>query len=216
MEKAFKERTKLVRGIITEKPYKIISAKQIITDDEKEAKEFYKKALKDNQEGVMMKNLEDPYKPGRRVGNMIKVKPEERDLDLVITGAEYGCGKRSGWMSSFILSCQNERGEFLEIGKMGTGIKEKEGDNIMTFAELTKILKPHIIKESGKSVTIKPRIVLSVTYQEIQRSPNYKSGFALRFPTFVALRPDKKPTDIATLKEVAEDYNKQKNRWKYG
>ena len=56
-----------------------------------------------------MKNLDAIYKPGRRVGNMVKIKPEERDLDLVITGAEYGTGKRSGWISSFILSCKDEK-----------------------------------------------------------------------------------------------------------
>ena len=216
MEKTFEERTKIVRKIVTDKPYKIISAKQIITDDEKEAKEFYKEALKDNQEGVMMKNLDSPYRSGRRVGNMVKVKPEDRDLDLVITGAEYGTGKRSGWMSSFSLSCRDAEGNFLEIGKMGTGIKEKEGEGDMTFAELTKILAPHVTKEEGKNATIKPKVVLSATYQEIQRSPNYKSGFALRFPTFIALRPDRKPEDVATLKEVAKDYERQKNRWKFG
>ena len=55
-----------------------------------------------------MKNLDAPYKPGRRVGNMLKIKPQEKDLDLVITGAEYGTGKRSGWLSSFIVSCYDE------------------------------------------------------------------------------------------------------------
>jgi len=219
MDEPFKKRSEIVSRIIINKPYKIIRAKQIITDNEKKAEEFYKKALSDNQEGIMMKNLAAPYQPGRRVGNMIKIKPEEKDLDLVITGAEYGAGKSSGWMSSFILSCRDEKGNFLEIGKMGTGIKEKENEkneNNMTFAELTKMLKPYVIKESGKEVKIKPKIVISVTYQEIQRSPNYKSGFALRFPAFVALRPDRKPNDISTLKEVEEDYKKQKRNWQYG
>jgi DNA ligase-1 len=125
LEKPFQERTELLKKIITEKPYKIIRAKQIITSDITKAKEFYKQSLKDRQEGVMMKKLDAPYKPGRRVGQMIKIKPDERDLDLVITGAEYGTGKRSGTLSSFYLSCKREN-EYLEIGKMSTGIKEKE------------------------------------------------------------------------------------------
>ncbi|HUW43872.1 MAG TPA: ATP-dependent DNA ligase [Bacillota bacterium] len=216
LDDAFEKRTKLLRKIVTNHPYKIITSKQLITGDEKKAEEFYKKALKANQEGIMMKNMKSPYRPGRRVGNMIKMKPEERDLDLVITGAEYGTGKRSGWMSSFILSCQGKnKGEYLEIGKMGTGIKEK-AEKGMSFDQLTKLVKPHIIEEKGKTVKIKPKIVLAVTYQEIQRSPNYNSGFALRFPRFTALRPDKPLSEITTLNEIKKDFENQKRNWRYG
>lgn len=163
-----------------------------------------------------MKNLQAVYQPGRRVGQMIKVKPEEKDLDLVITGAEYGAGKRYGWMSSFILSCKEKKtGKFLEIGKMGTGIKEKEEEGT-SFKELTEKLKPLITEEKGKTVQIKPKIVISVTYQEIQRSPNYNSGWALRFPRFVALRPDKPVSEISTLEEIEKDFEKQKRNWQYG
>jgi DNA ligase-1 len=212
----YKDRAKLVRKIIKKHPYKIIPSKLIITSNEKKAEKFYKAALRDNQEGIMMKNLETIYQPGKRVGHMLKVKPEERDLDLVITGAEYGTGKRSGWMSSFILSCKGKkRGEFLEVGKMGTGIKEK-GDLGVSFGELTKKLTPLITEEKGKKVKIKPKIVISVTYQEIQRSPNYNSGWALRFPRFTALRPDKPLSEVADLKEVEKDFKNQKRNWRYG
>jgi len=222
LEKPFEKRTKLLRKIITNHPYKIISSRQLITGDENKAKEFYKKALKNNQEGVMMKNLSSPYKPGRRVGNMVKMKPEERDLDLVITGAEYGTGKRSGWLSSFILSCKGKnRGEYLEVGKVGTGIKEKsasgkDGEEEITFESLTKLIKPLIIKEKGRLVSVKPKIVVAVTYQEIQKSPNYNSGWALRFPRFTALRPDKPLSEIATLEEIKKDFLRQKRNWRYG
>jgi len=216
IDEPYEKRAKLVRELVKNQPYKIISSKMIITDDEDKAEKFYKQALKNRQEGVMMKNLQAIYQPGRRVGQMIKVKPEERDLDLVITGAEYGAGKRSGWMSSFILSCAgNKKGEFLEIGKMGTGIKEKEEEG-MSFKELTEKLKPLIISEKGKSVKIKPKIVVSVTYQEIQRSPNYNSGWALRFPRFMSLRPDKSASEISTLKEIEKDFADQKRNWRYG
>lgn len=215
----FKKRAKLIRNILKDQPYKIISSKQIITDSVKESEQFYKKALKDHQEGVMMKNLDAPYKPGRRVGNMLKIKPEEKDLDLVIIGAEYGTGKRSGWLSSFDLGCRgNKKGEYLNVGKVGTGIKEKQSENEedISFENLTKKLKPYIIKEKGKSVTIKPKIVVSVTYQEIQRSPNYKSGYALRFPRFTALRPDKPLSEIADVKEIKENFETQKRNYVYG
>ncbi len=214
LEEPFKKRTALIKKIIRNHPYKIIHAKQIITGNIKKAKEFYKKALKDNQEGIMMKNLNAPYKPGRRVGNMLKIKPEERDLDLVITGAEYGTGKRSGWMSSFILSCRKGN-KYLEVGKVGTGIKEKSEQGV-SFEELTKKLKPLIIKEEGKKVWFKPKIIVSVTYQEIQKSPNYNSGWALRFPRFTALRIDKPLSEITTLEEIEIDFKHQKKNYRYG
>ena len=217
LDESFEKRTKLLRKIVKDYPYKIISSKQIITSDEKEAKKFYKKAIKDNQEGIMMKSLKAEYKPGRRVGHMLKIKPEERDLDLVITGAEWGTGKRSGWLSSFILSCKGKKsGEYLEIGKVGTGVKEKASEGI-SFEELTKLLRPLIVKEKGKNVKVKPKIVVSVTYQEIQKSPNYNSGWALRFPRFTALRVgDKFISEIADIEEVIEDFKLQKRNYRYG
>lgn len=207
LDESFTKRSELLRKIISNQPYKIIAAKQIITGDLVEAEKFYKEALKNHQEGVMMKTLDAGYKPGKRVGQMLKIKPDERDFDLVITGAEYGTGKRSGWMSSFILSCK-DKDEYKEIGKVGTGIKEKSELGV-SFDELTELLKPLIIKEEGKEVSLKPKIVVSVHYQEIQVSPNYSSGFALRFPRITALRLDRDVFDIATLKDVEEDFKKQ-------
>ncbi len=213
IKEPFEKRAQLIRKIIKETPYKIISSKQIITDNLKKAEEFYKKALKDNQEGVMMKNLSAVYQPGNRVGHMLKVKPSEKDLDLVITGAEYGTGKRSGWLSSFTLSCKGkEEGKYLEIGKVGTGIKEKDEQEGVSFNELNDLLKPLIIKEEGKDVKISPKIVVAITYQEIQQSPNYSSGWALRFPRITALRPDKPLSEIASLEDVERDVENQRKR----
>jgi DNA ligase 1 len=221
LEKPFEERAKLVREIVTNKPYKIISSKQIITSDEKKAKEFYKEALKNNQEGIMMKNLKAPYKPGRRVGYMLKMKPEEKDLDLVVTGAEYGKGKRSGWFSSFIISCKGKNsGEYLEVGKVGTGMVEKEeskeDNEKVSFHELTEKIKPLITKEEKDRVFIKPKIIVAITYQEIQKSPNYNSGWALRFPRITTLRVDKPLSEIADLKDIEKDFLNQKRNWRYG
>ncbi len=220
LNQPFKKRSALLRKIITKHPYKIVYSKQIISENEKEANEFYKKALRDNQEGIMMKNLDARYQPGSRVGHMLKIKPSEKDLDLVITGGEYGKGKRKGWLSSFILSCKGKKsGEYLEIGKVGTGIKEIENENNseeITFTKLNQLLKPFIIKEKGKSVSIKPKIIVSITYQEIQHSPNYNSGWALRFPRITALRNDKPLSEIADLKEIEKDFFAQKRNWRYG
>ena len=136
---------------------------------------------------------------------------------MVITGGEWGTGKRSGWISSFILSCKKDSG-YLEIGKVGTGISEKETeDNKITFDKLTKLLTPLISKEKGKNIEIKPKVVVTVHYQDIQKSPNYKSGWALRFPRITALREDKPLSEINTLEEVEEDFKNQRAKnFKYG
>ena len=91
----------------------------------------------------MVKNLESPYKPGSRVGYGVKVKPVMETLDLAIVGAEWGTGKRATWLSSFVLACKGKGGKLLKIGKMGTGIKEKDEQG-MSFQKLTKLLKPLI------------------------------------------------------------------------
>jgi len=217
LEEPFEKRRKLIEKILINHPYKLISSKFKKTSSKKEIEEFYKEALKNNQEGIMLKNLNAGYKPGRRVGHMLKLKPETNELDLVITGAEWGAGKRGGWLSSFILSCR-KGSKFLEIGKVGTGILEKETeDNKITFENLTKILKPLIIKEKGKSVTIKPKIVVQVHYQDLQRSPNYESKWALRFPRITLLREDRGVFDIASLEEIEKDFKEQKKEnWKFG
>jgi DNA ligase 1 len=220
LNEPFKKRSEIVRKIVKPHKYKIIYSNQIITDDEAKTEKFYKQALKDNQEGIMMKNLDAKYQPGSRVGHMLKVKPEERDLDLVITGGEYGTGKRSGWISSFIISCRGKKPkEFLEIGKVGTGIKElenKEGEENVTFTKLNELLKPLITSEKGKTVSVKPKIIVAVTYQEIQHSPNYNSGWALRFPRITALREDKPLSETADLNEIEKDFKNQKRNWQYG
>jgi DNA ligase-1 len=140
---------------------------------------------------------------------MLKMKPNERELDLVIVGGEYGAGKRSGWISSFIVACLDDKTKnFLEIGKVGTGIKEKQEEGI-SFEELTNKLLKLKISEKGKEIKVNPKIVLTITYQEIQRSPTYASGFALRFPRLNALREDKPISEISTLEEVKKDFEKQ-------
>jgi DNA ligase 1 len=217
LNEPFKKRSEIVRKIVKPHKYKIIYSNQIITDDEVKTEKFYKQALKDNQEGIMMKNLDAKYQPGSRVGHMLKVKPEERDLDLVITGGEYGTGKRSGWISSFILSCRGKKPkEFLEIGKVGTGIKEKPEEGEVNFEKLNELLKPLITSEKGKTVSVKPKVIVAVTYQEIQHSPNYNSGWALRFPRITALREDKPLSETADLNEVEKDFKNQKRNWQYG
>ncbi len=207
----FSERRKHIESVVSEGDG-IKVARHIITDDVEKVNDFYKESLSKGNEGIMMKNLSAPYKPGSRVGYGIKIKPTMDNLDLVIVGADYGEGKRVGWLSSFHLACyDSDSGEYLTIGKMGTGIKEKSEEGT-SFGELTELLRPHITEEKGKTVAIRPVVVIEVAFEEIQKSSKYSSGFALRFPRLVRLRDDRMAEDASTLDEVSMVYGAQRGR----
>jgi len=209
IKEEFKKRRKLIERIVKEAPKKIRLAKKLVSSNAKEVEKFYKEAIKTGEEGVMFKKLDAPYKPGARVGFMVKLKGEQEALDLVIVGADWGEGKRAKWLSSFTLACI-DNGNFLEIGKVGTGIKEKEEEGV-SFNQLTNELKPLIISEKGKGVKVRPKVVVEVEYEEIQKSPTYSSGFALRFPRIKRLRTmERSASDITTLDMVKELYKGQK------
>jgi len=122
-----------------------------------------------------------------------------------------GEGKRSNWLSSFTLACIDDDNNFLEIGKVGTGIKEKSELGV-SFSQLTEELKPLIISEKGKNVKVKPEIIVEINYEEIQKSPTYNSGYALRFPRVVNLRLERSAEECSTLKMVEEFYEGQRHR----
>jgi DNA ligase-1 len=204
INKPFIERRRMIEKIVKTVPYKIRLAEQIITEDEKEAEDFYNLALSENQEGVMVKNLQAVYKPGARIGYAVKLKPLAEEFDLVITGAEWGTGKRAGWLTSFDVSCRNEEGNLLGIGKVSTGLKERREEGL-SFEEMTEILKPLVTKEDGTHVSVKPEVIVMVGYQNIQKSPTYTSGFALRFPRMLRLRPDRGINDIASVEMIREE-----------
>jgi len=207
----FIERRKIIEKIVKPAERKIVYVKNLITSDEKEVLKFYKESLDKGNEGIMLKTLDAVYKPGARVGHMVKFKPVMDTLDLVIVGAEWGEGKRSNWLSSFTLACIDENNNFLELGKVGTGIKEKSGLGV-SFSQLTEELKPLIISEKGKNVKVKPEIVVEINYEEIQKSPTYSSGYALRFPRVVNLRLERSAEECSTLNMVKEFYEGQRHR----
>ena len=206
----FKDRREKLAEIINETPFAVSLAKEITTSSIEKSQKFYEEALRVGAEGVMMKNLEGVYKPGSRVGFGVKIKPVMETLDLVIVGGEWGTGKRANWISSFILACRTEDG-FEEIGKIGTGFKEKDEMGV-SFDKMTKLLKPFIIGESGRDIKIKPGVIIEVKYEEIQKSPTYGSGYALRFPRFVRLREDKNLKDVDNLKRILKLSSAQRGR----
>lgn len=212
-----KERREILKKNTKESKGKFQIAEFLITKDFKKADAFYKKALRAGQEGLIVKNLDAKYQPGRRVaGGWLKVKPVMETLDLAIIGATWGTGKRAGWLGSFVLGCRDPAtGKFLECGMLGTGIKEKKTKPTdVTFKRLTEMLKPHIEWKKGNIVKIKPKVIIEVAYEEIQKSPTYISGFALRFPRFIRLRPDKAPAEADTKARIKKLYEQQKGKRK--
>ena len=128
----------------------------------------------------------------------------------MIVGAEWGEGKRARWLSSYMVACKKD-GNLIEIGKVSTGMKEKEEEGV-TFEQMTKILKPLISSQKGKEVVIRPQIVIEVGYEEIQKSPTYTSGYALRFPRVLRYRPEKPVDEIADIKIVEKIYESQRGK----
>ncbi|AMQ19517.1 ATP-dependent DNA ligase [Thermococcus peptonophilus] len=203
IETKFIDRRKKLEEIVEESE-KVKLAEQLITKKVEEAEAFYKRALELGHEGVMAKRLDAVYEPGNRGKKWLKVKPTMENLDLVIIGAEWGEGRRAHLLGSFLVAAYDPHsGEFVPVGKVGSGFTDED------LIEFTKMLKPYIVRQEGKFVEIEPKFVIEVTYQEIQKSPKYKSGFALRFPRYVALREDKSPEEADTIERVAELYELQ-------
>lgn len=212
LQTPFLERRKLLEGMIDQVPGVLKLAQEVLMSEVVEAEEFYKRSLAAGNEGIMMKNLQAIYKPGSRVGFGVKVKPTMDTLEVVIVGAEWGEGKRGQWLASFIVAVRDpSTGEFVELGRVGTGIKEKSEEGV-SFGQLTELLRPDILEEKGREVRVKPKIVIEVDYEEIQASPTYSSGFALRFPRFVRLREDRNPTDVNSVDDVRRLAEGQRGR----
>ena len=206
---SFDERRKILDKIVKSESKKIVLSELIITDKVNEVQKFFKKAITAGHEGLIFKSLEAPYKPGRYVGYMAKLKEVMDALDLVIVKAEWGEGKRASWLTSYTVACQKD-GEFLEVGKVSTGLKEKfEEGELNNFENMTKELKKITTSHKGKIVNVKPQIIVEVSYEEIQKSPTYNSSYALRFPRILQIRYDKPLNEIADIKSIEELYKSQ-------
>jgi DNA ligase-1 len=204
VEKPFKERRKILEKIVKAVPGKFQLTKMMISDNVEDLKKFYEEALEAKQEGLMLKVLDSPYVFGRHVGTMFKIKPIMETLELVVVGATWGEGARARWLSSYVLACRDpDTGEFLTCGMMGTGLTEEQ------FQLMTDMLKPLIVEEKGREVRVKPKVVVEVGYQEIQKSPNYTSRMALRFPKLIRLREDRSPEECDTIERVRALFKSQ-------
>jgi DNA ligase-1 len=200
------------RRILAENAGEIPLTTQLVTDKKDRAETFLKAALDAGHEGLMAKKLDSPYTPGTRGKRWFKIKPVLEPLDLVITAAEYGYGRRHGWLSDYYLAARDAAaGEFLNVGKTFKGLTDAE------IIEMTRRLKELTVRQEGNRVVVLPKIVVEVAYNEIQKSPKYQCGMALRFARISRIRDDKNPEDADTIEKVREIYERQfakKGRYK--
>ncbi len=177
------------------------TVKRLQTADPDEATRFMVEAIKEGHEGLMAKKLDSAYSPGSRGKLWYKIKPTET-LDVVVVAADWGSGRKRGWLSNYHLGVYRN-GEYQVIGKTFKGLTDEE------FRWMTDYLQGIRVRESENTVHVGPKLVVEVAFNEIQSSPHYKSGYALRFARITRIRTDKNPEDADTHQRVHELYEKQ-------
>ncbi|MGH7712400.1 MAG: ATP-dependent DNA ligase [Gemmatimonadaceae bacterium] len=169
---------------------------RIITADVDEARRFEADALARGHEGVMAKSLDAPYAAGRRGSAWLKIKTA-RTLDLVVLGVEWGSGRRKGWLSNLHLGARDpSTGGFVMLGKTFKGMT----DELLEWQ--TKELLARETSRDGHIVYVRPELVVEIAFNDVQRSPHYPGGVALRFARVKGYRPDKRPEEADTIDAV--------------
>ncbi len=173
----------------------------------------YRDARSRANEGVMLKAADSAYQPGRRGLAWAKLKRELATLDVVITGAEFGHGRRAGLLSDYTFAVQGAPGangepaELLNVGKAYSGLTDAE------IAEMTAWLQAHTLEDHGHFRTVEPLRVLEVAFNNVMRSDRHASGFALRFPRILRIRDDKPVEEIDTLERVETVFQSQPDKF---
>jgi len=167
---------------------------------------FYEEALDKGLEGIVVKNLNSPYEAGQRTHTWLKLKPERDTIDCAIVKALYGRGKRAGLYSSFLLAVRDPAEKKLyTIGRV-SNLPEDTMDALRDIVEQTRV------SMDDEGVFVKPSVVVEATYQEIQETDEYTSGYALRVPKIVRFRPDKKIEEIDSVEKLHKLYEMQYER----
>lgn len=202
-KKSARERKEILFNIIFEEP--IIKSDYKVVDSEEKIIAMYEKSREIGHEGLVLKDLDTQYHPGKRGRHWIKLKKELDTIDAVILAAEYGHGKRAGLLSDYTFAVKDESNsnQFRTIGKAYSGLNDDEID------KMTKNLRSITIKDEGYRLMVKPQIVLEIAFDSIQKSDRHDSGFALRFPRIKNIRRDKDVDDIDTFQKVKKIYENQ-------
>jgi DNA ligase-1 len=180
----------------------IIRAPVLRASSAQELDQLFEAAQARGNEGLMIKDPESVYTPGRRGRSWLKLKRELATLDVVVTAVEYGHGKRIGVLSDYAFAVWDGE-KLVNIGKAYSGLTDAE------ISEMTKWFLEHTIEDQGFRLIVEPKIVLEVAFNNLMRSDRHNSGYALRFPRIVRLRPDKLPEDADTIERVKEIYERQ-------
>jgi DNA ligase-1 len=167
-----------------------------------ELEELFAAAQARGNEGLMIKDLDSAYTPGKRGKSWLKMKRELATLDVVVTAVEYGHGKRVGVLSDYTFAVW-DGDRLVNIGKAYSGLTDAE------IAEMTRWFLEHTIEDQGFRRTVEPKIVLEVAFNNMMRSDRHDSGYALRFPRIVRLRPDKTAQEADKIERVREIFAKQ-------
>ena len=199
IDQPLSERRHLLAQIVPDKGSLRMSQGKLLKDTAMLDDEFELARARGN-EGLMIKSPASSYKPGRRGREWLKLKRAIATLDVAVTAVEVGHGKRRNLLSDYTFAVRRsaEDGELLNIGKAYSGLTDRE------LTELTEWFKNHTIQEfgHGRVRIVDPTVVIEVTFDRVQPSKRHKSGFALRFPRILRLRPDKTAHDIDTLETV--------------
>lgn len=164
-----------------------------------EQQRFFKQAIKAGHEGLMAKDPDAPYVPGKRTEHWMKLKPAFESLDVVVTGGIWGAGRRRNLLSSLIVAVR-DKDAFKTVGKVGTGFSEE------VLKDLTARLAPKIILGRGRNVELEPEMVIEVDFQDIQKTSRYAAGYVLRIPRFRRERTDKSLREADTLERLRRLY----------
>jgi DNA ligase 1 len=181
----------------------VIRAPVLRASSAQELDQLFEAAQARGNEGLMIKDPESVYTPGRRGKSWLKLKRELATLDVVVTAVEYGHGKRIGVLSDYTFAVWDGE-KLVNIGKAYSGLTDVEID------EMTKWFLEHTIDDQGFRLVVEPKIVLEVAFNNMMRSDRHSSGYALRFPRIVRLRPDKLPEEADTIETAKEIYGRQK------
>jgi DNA ligase-1 len=182
---------------------------RIVTADEAEATAFYDDALRRGHEGVMAKALDAPYEAGRRAPTWLKVK-RLHTLDLVVLAAEWGHGRRRGFLSNLHLGARDDAGGFTMLGKTFKGMTDD-----MLGWQTSKLQALATSRDDGV-VFVRPDLVVEIAFNDLQASPRYPGGLALRFARVKRYRPDKRVEDADTMETVRAIYENQLARGNQG
>jgi len=201
-EYPLRERIKILEDTIPDE----IRMPYLITDKREEAKKFYEISIEKGNEGLLIKELSSPYVYGKRGKHWFKWK-KFYTLDLTIIGAEWGHGRRKGFLSNLHLACLDDKREkFLELGKTFKGLKDED----LIF--LTQNLPKFKTEDLGWMIKVKPFYVVEIAFDEVIESKNYNSGFSLRFARVKRFRFDKNVNEIADINEIRKIFEMERER----